>query len=416
MNIELSPKQCEFINNATHRYNGKIGATQCGKTYVDISYVIPDRILERKGKQGLNLILGVTKETIERNVLEPMRDYWGNNLIGTINNRNISILFGEKVYCLGAEKVSQVSKLRGAKFKYVYIDELVDCNEEVFALLKSRLSLPYSICDFTGNPKHPKHFVKKFIDSDADVYCQSWEIDDNPFLDPRVVEELKKEYAGTVYYYRYIKGMWMAAEGLIYRIFANNPKRYFLRHRLENGDINERFPLFQEINAAFDPGGTTSKHAFVASGITPNYKQLIAIRSERHEADGTTPGDLDVLACNFVEKVIKDYGRLDYLYYDNEASVLGRGIKKAVEKKFPQVSVRPCVKGEIKDRIDLEIRLLGLDRFKYTEDCETLKEALEESLWDDKHDDVRLDDGTTPIDDLDAFEYTFTPQIKRFIQ
>jgi len=408
MNIELSPKQCEFINNATHRFNGKIGATQCGKTFIDISFVIPDRILERRGKAGLNLILGVTKETIERNVLEPMRDFWGENLIGTINNRNIAILFGEKIYCLGAEKVSQVSKLRGAKFKYVYIDELVDCNEEVFALLKSRLSLSYSVCDFTGNPKHPKHYVKKFIDSDADVYCQTWEIDDNPFLDPKVVEELKKEYAGTVYYYRYIKGIWMAAEGLIYRIFSDNPKRYFIE--------KDKLPLFIEINAAFDPGGTKSKHAFVASGITPNYRQLIALRSERHEAEGTVPSHLDKLACNFVERVIKDYGRLDYLYYDNEASVLGRGIKEAVERKFPQVSVRPCYKGEINDRIDLEIRLLGLDRFKYTEDCETLKEALEEALWDDKNDDVRLDDGTTPIDDLDAFEYTFTKQINRFIQ
>lgn len=228
--IELSPKQCEYIQNATHRYNGKIGATQCGKTHVDISHMIPERVLERKGKKGLNLILGVTKETIERNVLEPMRDFWGqfvdgdiSNYITEINNRNICTIFGEKVYCLGAEKVSQVAKMRGAKFKYAYIDEIVDIHREVFELLKSRLSLSYSVCDFTGNPSFPGHWVKKLIESDIDIYCQSWTIYDNKFLDADVIRNLEREYAGTVYFDRYILGKWMMAEGLIYPNFDPTP-------------------------------------------------------------------------------------------------------------------------------------------------------------------------------------------------
>lgn len=32
--IELSHKQAEYIRNANHRWNFKIGATQCGKTYL----------------------------------------------------------------------------------------------------------------------------------------------------------------------------------------------------------------------------------------------------------------------------------------------------------------------------------------------------------------------------------------------
>ena len=107
----------------------------------------------------------MSKETIERNVLEPMREIWGEQLVSQINSRNFATIMGEKVYCLGAEKVSQVSKLRGAKFKYVYVDEIVDINADVFQLLKSRLSLPYSVCDASGNPSYPTHFIKKFIDS-----------------------------------------------------------------------------------------------------------------------------------------------------------------------------------------------------------------------------------------------------------
>ena len=125
-----------------------------------MSHVIPDRILER-GKSGLNLILGVSKGTIERNVLEPMRDFWGEDLVGRINSENIAILFGEKVYCLGAEKVSQGwPKLRGAKFKYAYCDELVEYNEEVFALLKSRLSL-HTVCVISQVTHHIRHIGSK---------------------------------------------------------------------------------------------------------------------------------------------------------------------------------------------------------------------------------------------------------------
>ena len=222
--VQLSPKQAEYIQNANSRWNFKIGATQCGKTFIDVQYVIPNRIVERSGQKGLNVILGVSKETIERNVLEPMRDIWGDSLISPINSRNFATIMGEKVYCLGAEKITQVSKIRGAKFKYVYVDEIVDIHSDVFQLLKSRLSLPYSTCDASGNPSYPSHFIKKFIDSKeqgVDVYCQQWTLYDNPFLDKGYIRALESEYAGTVFYDRYILGKWTQAEGLIYPMFPN---------------------------------------------------------------------------------------------------------------------------------------------------------------------------------------------------
>lgn len=124
--------------------------------------------------------------------------------------------FGEKCYCLGAEKVSQVSKIRGASIKYCYGDEVADWSEEVFALLKSRLDKEYSCFDGTYNPQYPNHWLKRFLDSDADIFSQEYTIDDNPFLPPAFVENLKKEYAGTVFYDRYILGKWTLAEGLVY--------------------------------------------------------------------------------------------------------------------------------------------------------------------------------------------------------
>lgn len=222
MNNLLSSMQREFVLKAHHRWNFKGGATRSGKTYLDFKWIIPMRIRERIGLEGLCVILGVTKSTIERNVLEPMRKIYGDGLVGTISSDNTVMLFGEKCYALGAEKVTQVSKLRGASFKYCYGDEVADWSEEVFAMLKSRLDKDYSCFDGTYNPRHPEHWLKKFLDSNADIFSQVYTIDDNPFLSDSFKDNLKREYAGTVHYDRYILGKWVLAEGLVYKFGAEN--------------------------------------------------------------------------------------------------------------------------------------------------------------------------------------------------
>ena len=214
----FSEKQNEFFNNASHRWNLQVGATRSGKTYTGF-FMIPKRIRKRINKDGLSVILGVSKTTIERNVLEPMRNMYGSSLVGNISSNNTCYLFGEMVHCLGAEKVSQVSKLRGASIKYCYGDEVADWNPEVFELLKSRLDKPYSRFDGALNPESPHHWLKNFIDSDADIYNQQYTIFDNPFLTDEFVQNLCREYEGTVYYKRYILGEWALAEGLIYPMY-----------------------------------------------------------------------------------------------------------------------------------------------------------------------------------------------------
>lgn len=180
------------------------------------------RIRERVGCDGLTVLLGVTKSTIERNVLEPMRTAYGKELVGSISSDNTVNLFGERCYALGAEKITQVSKIQGASIKYCYGDEVTNWSREVFEMLKSRLDKPNSCFDGTYNPAHPEHWLKQFLDSDADIFSQSYSIDDNPFLTQDFVTNLKREYAGTVFYDRYILGRWVKAEGLVYPFFADD--------------------------------------------------------------------------------------------------------------------------------------------------------------------------------------------------
>lgn len=403
--MSYTAKQKQYIVEADRRWNFKSGAVRSGKSYVDVTAVIPMRIRERIGKEGLVFIVGVSKETIERNVLQPMRERYGSGVVGTINSRNIARVCGENVYCLGAEKVSQVAKIQGSSAKYIYGDEVAKWHEDVFNMLKSRLDKPYSCFDGSLNPEHPTHWLKTFLDSDADIYLQKYQIFDNTFLSPEFVQNLCREYEGTVFYDRLILGEWVRAEGAIYRSFADNPGR-FLRSDL---------PKLEKIVIGVDFGGNKSGHAFVATGIEQGYKSVTVLASERHFGE-YDPNDLDRLVLAFAKRVGEKYGAVDFLYWDNAETVLGRGLKNAFQRDLPDVIVRPAQKCRIEDRIRCTLRLMGAGRFFVTADCDTLKRALSEAVWNDKKlQDERLDDGSSDIDSLDSFEYTIERDMKRLI-
>lgn len=217
----LSVKQREYRREAVKTWNIKIGATRSGKTYGDY-FLLPKRLLDVRGKSGLRVLLGNTKGTLERNIIEPMQEIWGPQLVTPIGSDNTARMFGEKVYCLGADNIRHVDRLRGSSIAYCYGDEVVTWAEEVFAMLQSRLDKEYSLFDGSCNPEGPQHWFKKLLDkAGPDWYVQHYTIDDNPFLPQKVKDRMKADYAGTVYWGRYILGEWTQAEGLIYPMYPN---------------------------------------------------------------------------------------------------------------------------------------------------------------------------------------------------
>ena len=405
-------KQKEYGLNANHRWNVKLGAVRSGKTFQDKEDIIPRRIRERAGKDGLVFIIGVTEATVERNVLRPMRDKFGNNLVGTINKNKVW-LFGEECYCLGAEKINQVAKIQGASIKYLYGDEVVKWNKEVFDMIKSRLDQPYSLADLTGNPEHKKHWFKEFIESDADIYVQHYTIDDNDFLSIEFKENLKKEYEGTILYNRYILGQWCNAEGIIYVQFANNTDLFMKDEAVnENGNkIN-----FMIISIGVDYGATKGETELKATGITPLFKEAWTIDEEK--ITGLyAPEDFYKAFINFYKRVVSNYGKVTHAFADYGAlgQVLTFGLNRWLQQERIPLQVQDCIKGRIIDRIYLDTMLFAQKRRFILKKCKYMKEAYEQALWDDKKEDERLDDGTTPVDDLDASEYSMFPFYDKFM-
>lgn len=401
----ITEKQKEFIRNATHRYNLKIGARRCGKTYLDILFTIPNRLLERKDLDGLNVIFGVSKGTIERNVLQPLREIYGKELVGFISSQNIASLFGQEVYCLGTEKISQVSKIQGTSIKYAYGDEMAKWNKEVFIMIQGSLDKPYSCLDGALNPENKNHWLKKdFLDvikeKGLDVYTQYYTIFDNPFLPKDFVDNLCKEYQGTVYYNRLILGQWCDAEGLIFQQIANNYKRY----------ITTTVQLNSIISIGIDWGGNKSKHSITATKISRDFKEIQVLKSSTMKATGTNTKQVFRWIINFIKEIQDKYGTVSFIFADSAEQVLNNSLNGELRANKINLTVQDSLKIEIKNRIELWNRLLNLDKISFIENqCQTLIEALQTALYDEKAKDDRwIDDGeTSDIDSLDSFDYSF---------
>lgn len=401
----ITEKQKEFIRNATHRYNLKIGARRCGKTYLDILFTIPDRILERKDLDGLNVIFGVSKGTIERNVLQPLREIYGKDLVGFINSQNIANLFGQEVYCLGTEKISQVSKIQGTSIKYAYGDEMAKWNKEVFIMIQGSLDKSYSCLDGALNPENKNHWLKKdFLDvieeKGLDVYTQYYTIFDNPFLPKDFVENLCKEYKGTVYYNRLILGQWCDAEGLIFQQIANDDKR-FITTTIQYNSI---------ISIGIDWGGNKSKHSITATKISRDFKSVQVLKASTMKATGTNTKQVFRWIINFIKEIQDKYGTVSFIFADSAEQVLNNSLNGELRANGINLVVQDSLKIEIKNRIELWNRLLNLDKLSFIGgQCQTLIEALQTALYDEKAKDDRwIDDGeTSDIDSLDSFNYSF---------
>lgn len=395
MPIEISRKQAQYIREANHRWNIKMGATQSGKTFLDTRYLIPSRLLERRGKEGLNFIVGVTKETIERNVLSKMRAIWGNHKVSEINSKNRATLFGEMVYCIGAKDKGQAAAFRGATAKYLYIDEFPDISEEVFSIFSSRLSMPYSCADMTGNPKDPKHWSEDFIASDKDIYFQRYTLYDNPFLTAETIANIERDYKGTVYFDRYVLGLPKRAEGLCFPLFADNPSRWIIK----KDDVPKQF---RTVEVGFDIGGNGSAYALTCTGQGYDGTQY-RLKSEKRQAEDMAMEDIEKFVNEFCEECEREYGvKIGMINCDHIAVIVN------TINDNTKYSADLCYKPPVADRVFLYNKMFANDKIKFVEGlCDDLIDELESLVFDEKAEDARpLDDGSVQLDCYDSACYS----------
>ena len=177
-----------------------------------------------------------------------------------------------------------------------------------------------------------------------------------------------------------------------------------------------------EINLGIDFGGTGSGHAFAATAITRGFHQVAALASEwidckKEEID---PEKLGERFVDFCLKIINLYGYISAVYCDSAEQTLILGIKASLRKAgLGWIRVENALKTVINDRIRATTRLMAQGRFSYMDlMCDSLVGAFCSAVWNPKNlvENERLDDGSSDIDSLDAFEYTIERYITRLIR
>lgn len=132
----------------------------------------------------------------------------------TINKGNKTNIF----YVYGGKDESSYTLIQGITLGGVLLDEVAIMTESFVKQALARCSINGSKYWFNCNPASPMHwFYKEWIlkIKEKNAYYIHFALTDNPSLSEKIIERYHRDYIG-VFYQRYIQGLWILAEGLVY--------------------------------------------------------------------------------------------------------------------------------------------------------------------------------------------------------
>lgn len=427
LKYNFNKKHIDYIRAAAkNTYNIAEGAVRAGKT---VNNVLVFSLLLETTKDKFHLATGSTVGNAKLNLgasngfgLENIfrgRCRWGKHL----DNEALFVqtATGEKIVIFsGGGKADSFKSIRGNSYGY-WIATEIDLHHKSFieeALARQLMAADMKLF-WDLNPNNPNHEIYTgYIDAWAKKKMiggynyEKFTIYDNASLTEQRKREITSRYVpGTVSHSRNILGMRVVAEGLIYNSFADNPEDYLITYA-EAKALN-----YLHLYIGVDIGGSSSKHTFVLSGITQDMK-LIALKSAKLETN-LNPEQLANEYTKFVKKCMQDF-QVQATYFESAEQVLKKGFQAKSRQKNINIPIRNSIKNKINERISAVQVLIAQDRLFYTEQAFTVRDALSAATWDSKEAekglDVRLDDGSTDIDTLDAFEYSFERQMNKLIK
>lgn len=178
---------------------------------------------------GLRAIIGVSKSTVKDNLLRDLFDIIGEGNYKYNAQTGDLRLFNSDWIVIGAKDDGSEKYLRGKTIGIAVVEEGVLIPESFFTQLTGRMSPKGNRLYVNTNPDNPFHYLKKdWIDNEAlkdDIEVIHFDLDDNPNLTTATRERYKRSYSG-VFYDRMIRGLWVVAEGAIYRDSWNDSLLY----------------------------------------------------------------------------------------------------------------------------------------------------------------------------------------------
>ena len=231
LNRLYTPKQIEILkrtNTEDFFILGLHGAKRTGKTVINNDIFLRELIRVRKIadnlkiKEPMYILAGVSSKTIQNNVLQEIYNRYQLDI--KFDKHNSFTLFGVKVVQAFTGTIGGLGGIRGMTSFGAYVNEASLANEKVFKEIISRCSGDGARIVFDTNPDNPEHWLKKeYIDSKSEnIISYHFELDDNTFLSPRYIQNIKESTPSGMFYDRDIRGLWVTGEGVVYSDFDSN--------------------------------------------------------------------------------------------------------------------------------------------------------------------------------------------------
>lgn len=392
------------------------GSIRSGKT---IACIIGFLIWSQEMFSGQSFILaGKTMGALKKNVVRPMLqilESWGWPYTYIRSGTDARLEIGSNTYYLyGANTEASQDALQGLTAAGAYLDEAALFPKSFVDQAVARCSVDGWKFWMNCNPEGPHHFIREeYLTSEEKkrkkVYHLHFTMDDNLSISPRRKDEYKNAWPhGSVFYKRFILGLWVAADGLIYQQFADHVCEYLITDawlQEEDGCGQRRHEIMYAV-IGVDFGGTKSAHSFTLTGFTKGFKQVVVL-DEWYCKRRINPSQLQEAFVDFVKRAKIKYKVLE-AYCDSAEQTLISGLEMACLQGHVVINIKNAIKGPINDRIAFYNSLIAQHRWKIMEHCQHTIEAFEQAVYDDtkKNQDVRLDDGLMNVDSLDSCEYS----------
>lgn len=277
-----SEKQIEVLNGTVKRdwfITILHGAKRSGKTKINNDSFLFElrRVRKIADKQGIAepmyILAGVSSATIQKNVLQELYNDYG--IEPKFDKHNNFTLFGVKVVQAYTGNVGGVKSIRGMTAFGAYINEASLAVREVFAEIVSRCSAEGARILADTNPDNPEHWLKKeYIDNPSDkIKSFHFMLDDNTFISDSYRSNIKETTPSGMFYDRDIKGLWVSAEGVVYRDFDSS------KHYIQSDEL----PLLQSFYCGVD-WGYEHWGSIIVIGVDDNgIKYLIEEHATQYE-------------------------------------------------------------------------------------------------------------------------------------
>ena len=218
-----------FMQDTRNQFKAIVcdGAVRSGKTVcMTTAFILwAQRYFDRQNFG----ICGKTVASAERNIIMPVQENDDLRSFFAMTYRKVDhvlIVKGNghenRFYIFGGKDESSYALIQGITLAGVLFDEVALMPKSfVDQGIARTLSIPESKLWFNCNPESPGHwFYKEWVKhpEEKNALHLHFRMEDNPIMTPEAIAEAELMYSG-VFYDRYIRGLWVAADGRIYDCF-----------------------------------------------------------------------------------------------------------------------------------------------------------------------------------------------------